>query len=761
MQLMKNNARWMLLILLVIALFFWKILFTHQFSLLTGYEAAGQAYSWSHFSASSVQQGILPVWDPNTLSGRSFVGGMETGVFYPLKLFLYLWPLNRSGLFSPKLFHDYYVFTHLLAAWFLFLLARELGLSGFSAFVASLCFSLGGFMARIPWPDMLDSAIWLPLILLFLMRALHSGLSGRGLLYACLTGLALGMSILGGRIHIVLMDGILIVSAAAYFAFSETRKPEATRRPWIHSAVVVAVALAIGLAFGAIQLLPSIEYSEITVRYIGARDPVPARERIPYAYLTEHLLPRAVMAFVLAFPFAGASIGGENTFSPYFGVLPLLLAIIGVWQNWDNAWVRYLCVLAVLVFFYTLGPYTLLHGLVYALVPFLWIARGAARFTYLAHFAMALLAGFGVQALLCREGRLEHALGGLARVLKWILLAVALAMFIPALFGKPETSEWTHLSCLFIVGSCILIIHILKGNRTRTARVLIAVVILCDLNAFYWIIANKIEVQKAGTDYLEQLFRCRSLANWIKAQSGLFRVHFEMDNQPNIGDLYGIQTTGGGIVATELKDYSWFRAIGPRGLSLLNVRFIVRPNTAGEPGPVFDDGMWKVYENHLYYPRAWIVHQVEVESSTDKIRGRILDAGFDPLRLASVSQPLEVQLEPGAPQLNEEVKIDHYQADRIDLSTRAQSRGLLVLSEVHYPGWQAQVNGQPTPIHKVNGLLRGIVVPGGASKVEVRYRPGSILLGAVLSGLAVLVTAVLAAGLWLRVKRARAGYLNH
>src|SRR5688572_3041216 len=522
---MKNNAKWMILILLVIVLFFWKLVFTHQFSFMMQYEAANQAYAWNHFSAATLQQGILPLWDPYTFSGRSFVGGMETGLFYPLKLFLYLWPLNRSGLFSPQLFHDYYVFTHILAAWFLFLLAKELGLTGFSAFVASLCFSLGGFMSQIPWADMLDSAIWLPLILLFLIRALGTTSPWPSLLYACLTGLALGMSILAGRLHIVMMDAIVIVSAAAYVAFREGRKSEISRpvrRPWLRSAVVVALALAMAFAFGAVQLFPSIELSDLAVRNVGPEGPLPARERIPYALLRDHLEPRSIMAFVLGYPFGGTSIGGEGVFSPYFGVLPLLLTILGVWQYWHNELVRYFGILALLIFFFALGPYSLLHGLVYALVPFLWMARGAARFIYLAHFAMALLAGFGAQALLSGEALPRYTLGGLARILKWILLAAALALSIPALYGKPDSGEWMYLSCLFIIGSCLVILYILKQNRSGPARVLLVALILCDLNAFYWIIQSKIEVRKSYTDHLERLFRCNNLANFFKTQSGYF-----------------------------------------------------------------------------------------------------------------------------------------------------------------------------------------------------------------------------------------------
>src|SRR5262249_9811854 len=146
---------------------YWKILFTRQFSLLLDYESANQAYAWYHFAAASIQHGQLPLWDPFSHSGRSFAGEMQTALFYPPKFFLYLWPLNRHGLFSPSLFHYFYILTHIAGAWFMFLLGRRIGLRSFAAFIAGVTFSLGGFTGRIAWPNMLDAAIWLPLVLLF------------------------------------------------------------------------------------------------------------------------------------------------------------------------------------------------------------------------------------------------------------------------------------------------------------------------------------------------------------------------------------------------------------------------------------------------------------------------------------------------------------------------------------------------------------------------------------------------------------------
>jgi uncharacterized membrane protein YfhO len=56
-----------------------------------------------------------------------------------------------------------------------------------------------------------------------------------------------------------------------------------------------------------------------------------------------------------------------------------------------------------------------------------------------------------------------------------------------------------------------------------------------------------------------------------------------------------------------------------------------------------------------------------------------------------------------------------------------------VLSEVWYPGWRAQANGEAVPIHRVEGTLRGIYLDPGLHTVEFRYSPWTVWLGLAIS----------------------------
>jgi hypothetical protein len=65
----------------------------------------------------------------------------------------------------------------------------------------------------------------------------------------------------------------------------------------------------------------------------------------------------------------------------------------------------------------------------------------------------------------------------------------------------------------------------------------------------------------------------------------------------------------------------------------------------------------------------------------------------------------------------------------------APGAGLLVLKDSYFPGWQASVNGQAAEVVRVNGLVRGVVIPGpGQYEVEMVYRPEAFVRGLWLSG---------------------------
>jgi len=367
-----RHIRALILIAALTAGFFWKITFTNQFSVLLQSESANQAYDWYHFAAQAVKSGTLPVWDRYTFSGHPFMGEMQTGLFDPLKLLLYVAPFDANGLFNERVYNYSYVLSHFLGAVFMYYLAISLDMELAGALVAAIAFSFGGFVGKLVWPNMLSASIWLPLLLLLLIRASNAKVWSRRLAFGGLAGMILGLTILAGSPHVAIMDGFVAATFLAYAAYrSHVAQPD-TSAAARYAAILLIVGI-FSLAFSAIQLFPSIEYGLNSVRWIDSGAPIAAFDKIPYFRLSEtaRQIPRSFVAFL----FGGAFIG-DAEISPYIGVLPFILAIVGVWRRSDKWLVRYLAILAIGSYLYSLGSFSFIHGLLY-LLPALDKAREA------------------------------------------------------------------------------------------------------------------------------------------------------------------------------------------------------------------------------------------------------------------------------------------------------------------------------------------------------------------------------------------------
>ncbi|MEM7587233.1 MAG: YfhO family protein, partial [Acidobacteriota bacterium] len=81
--------------------------------------------------------------------------------------------------------------------------------------------------------------------------------------------------------------------------------------------------------------------------------------------------------------------------------------------------------------------------------------------------------------------------------------------------------------------------------------------------------------------------------------------------------------------------------------------------------------------------------------------------------------------------------------------------GLVYLSESHFRGWQAALNGEPTDILRANYAFRAVEVPAGDVQLELSYLPPGLRAGATVSGLSLAaVVALLLAGLARRQRAA-------
>jgi hypothetical protein len=172
----------------------------------------------------------------------------------------------------------------------------------------------------------------------------------------------------------------------------------------------------------------------------------------------------------------------------------------------------------------------------------------------------------------------------------------------------------------------------------------------------------------------------------------------------------------------------------------------------------------RVLRNLVEYPRAWVVHDargtIAITEASDRVRSQaikeILYAAdpiwneptqrvYDPHSVAWVGSDeltaIRDYLSGRATKPSETVKVTYPSPQQAVLLVNLDSPGLVILSDVYYPGWELTIDGRSAPIFKVNGLMRGAAVPVGPHRLVYTYAPRSWRVGRLVSiaGAAVLL----------------------
>jgi hypothetical protein len=151
-------------------------------------------------------------------------------------------------------------------------------------------------------------------------------------------------------------------------------------------------------------------------------------------------------------------------------------------------------------------------------------------------------------------------------------------------------------------------------------------------------------------------------------------------------------------------------------------------------------------------PRAWIVHQIEVHPT---FRSRSIRAAqhyttqvafpdrkprnWRELAIVESDEPIRLTAPSGNITEGEACRITHADPLRVEIDARLNAAGIVVLSDQFYPGWELTVESEGhargLPILRTNRVMRGALLPAGAHRLVYRYRPQSVFVGAIISGL--------------------------
>jgi hypothetical protein len=181
-----------------------------------------------------------------------------------------------------------------------------------------------------------------------------------------------------------------------------------------------------------------------------------------------------------------------------------------------------------------------------------------------------------------------------------------------------------------------------------------------------------------------------------------------------------------------------------RVLNMLNTKYIIFPaGRGGETIPL---------QNPFAYGNAWFVSDVKyVDDANEEIKA--LDE-VSPREVAVVDRKFSNVIG-DAPKCvvdGNNIKLTAYAPNKLSYEVDAAADGVVVFSEIYYPGWQATIDGEAVELARADYILRALPVKAGHHKIEMNFAPKSI---AVTDGIAYAAYVLLIIGAAVLIVRAK------
>jgi hypothetical protein len=304
-----------------------------------------------------------------------------------------------------------------------------------------------------------------------------------------------------------------------------------------------------------------------------------------------------------------------------------------------------------------------------------------------------------------------------------------------------------------ILGIGFMVIAFARRGRLR--RIVAASAILALTVADLWVIDRKIIDPQVGSaeDYAGY-FKETSEVTFLKSDSTLFRVFPQQWNDSRLA-AYGIASVLGYHPAKPRLYQALADTAGIMSslnmLKFLNVKYVLLDGRLppGTPGVALrHDGDVKVYEVLDALPRAYVVHRLKPVRDDTVVLATIRTMGFDPPHEAlwTGPDPLPPMAEPST---RDSVRVIRYDFNEAEFLVSTAKPGLFVLADQYDPDWRATVDGAVAPIHRVDYLMRGVLVGPGVHRIQFRYEPHALQAGIRISTISLALTlALVGAGLF-------------
>jgi hypothetical protein len=669
----------------------------------------------------SLQKGEgLPMWRSDQMVGWPATTQPQALYTYPLHiLFWFMSPQTALGWVS---------WLHILAAGLVFLLFGSVLRLGWGARLIMAVAGMFQFKLVMAlyagWLPMMPSLVLTPLLFVVVFDAIQRPRWISMLWMAGVGGLCLHCGHLQMFYYTVLfLFGYLVFCAVRWW----------WRRQWLDGLKILG-----GLGAGALLATAISAYLLIPL-WLDA--PLTSRTAISY----DHFLAGNSLQWrnflTLFFPEAlGTPVNGSYESIElwedvaYFGLIPLVLAVIGIMCGWRRRFVGFLAIIFGLALF-ILPMDTPLLRFLYNYAPGFSLFRAPTRMLFLVSSLGIVLAGVGWDVI----STWLHKLGYRRSQIAVTGLLIGIISF--------EGSFYAH--------------------RYLTTRAADQVIPKSEYQVF---LANQPKPFR-----IAPLGRFTLNAGWANFMDLEIITGYEPYNYRHYQEYISLLQDGyirprPGAVWTDLNRITRIDL-----LNLLNAKYLLSPVMLELPAPspfvlrakfvaqpVFKmyQGLASsdlfLYQNLQAKSRAYFPDQVAVVTQESEMYKLMHSQQLGKLAIALCAPPRHnpqlclalAKYQSEQTKDAAQIEIISWQAGNIRLRTNSHTPRFLHISEIWHPGWSAQIGQHAIPLYRTNGSLLGLWIPKGTYEISLRFLPPSWTWATRISFLALLAWLCLCALAW-------------
>jgi len=680
-------------------------------------------YPLKLYTAARMRAGELPLWNPLSGAGEPWLANGQSGVFYPPTL-LFLLP-------SAALAGGLFLLVHYaLAAWGARRFLKEENVSDAGALLGAAAFAASGFAASLSayW-NHFGAWAWVPAVALVARSGFRRRTDAAG--FAVLVGL----QAMAGSPEVSAAT-VVLAAALAWSPRAEFPEPPAPA-PRPLRLMRLAAGVGLGIALAGWVLVPMAELAAHSERQrafpeaereVGALGPGDAASVVGY---TPASFGSAYLATLFLPPFALVAAAGAFREDHRRGLAILLaaaavLGIVLAAKGAPGLWLR------------RLPP---LDRIRYPAKALVWTS-----------FGISMLAGLGLDSLRFSPGsdRSRAVFGALS------VAALALAAFMPAPFP-------VRLACA--VGAAAIGLCAVGLGRGPAAGGALAAAAAAALVAALGLALRPLPTFAAEaalrgcSEPIEALARVAgrvvtppmgALWRWVLRDGRFDAATLERQRDallgytnltcrvPSVRTASPLATAGAAAIAASIGDAEDALPAGAASARVLWTPF--------PPARLPSRKVGDFYRAPLapYRPRLSYLRGYAVEPDAERAWSRIASGRVDLANEVLLDRRPDPDPGPGDPHPMLLARLEEDSPERVVAEVTASYAGILVLTDLAYPGWVAEEGGRRLPLLRADGWFRAVALPAGSHRVEFRYRPVSWTIGVALSAIA----AIVLVGIW-------------